>query len=334
MSTPLRILFLEDNAEDAELIGLILRKGNIPHLGRRVESPAAFREALTTFAPDIILADYSLTQFSGLDALKIKEAGHAEIPFILVTGTQSEEIAVMCMCEGAEDYVLKSSLDRLPSAVKRVLDRTRSQAEARRTADAMRARQLHYQTLIEHSVDAMTLVDATGIITSTSSANESLTGFRPDEFAGHRLLDFIHHDDRAAAEDFLQSVEHNHTGVPKIVSLRIRHQNGEWRWMEMAGSNLLEESSVKAVVLNYRDITKRKEEEVLLLKTLREKEILLEEIHERVKRNLIRIAGELPSGTGNALCGDVLREIAASGIVSNDVITGEHLAGLPGNSGW
>src|SRR5437868_13616479 len=81
----LRILLLEDNPEDAELIAFELRRANIHFSMRRVETRSAFLEALEEFAPNAIFADYSLPQFSAMEALELLEDDHRDVPFILVT---------------------------------------------------------------------------------------------------------------------------------------------------------------------------------------------------------------------------------------------------------
>ena len=108
----LRILILEDVSADAELIEVELRRAQMAFASRRVESEEEFVRALSDFGPDLILADYSLPQFNALDALRLLRARHVGVPFILVTGTQTEQIAVECMREGADDYILNPCIAR------------------------------------------------------------------------------------------------------------------------------------------------------------------------------------------------------------------------------
>src|SRR2546422_5690315 len=113
----LRILLLEDVPTDAELVEMELRRAHLAFSTQRVETREEFLHMLDEFAPEVILADYSLPRFNALDALGLLRERRADIPFVLVTGTQTEEIAVRCMKEGADDYILKDSLKRLPAAV-------------------------------------------------------------------------------------------------------------------------------------------------------------------------------------------------------------------------
>ncbi|MGI8966954.1 MAG: response regulator [Limisphaerales bacterium] len=101
----LRILLLEDVATDAELIQMELRHAQIPFVIRCVETRDDFLRSLREFEPEIILSDYSMPQFNALEALHLLQASPPDIPFILVTGSQSEEVAVECMREGADDDI-------------------------------------------------------------------------------------------------------------------------------------------------------------------------------------------------------------------------------------
>lgn len=117
----MRILMLEDIPDDVGLIERTLAKQKLNFIGKRVDTKEEFVENLKQFQPDIILSDHVLPQFNSLEALSICKKVGLNIPFILVTGTVSEEFAVSCMKEGADDYVLKSNLIRLPSAIQNAL---------------------------------------------------------------------------------------------------------------------------------------------------------------------------------------------------------------------
>lgn len=121
MKAELKILMLEDLEEDAGLIVRALRKEGVSFDWKRVETHNDFVESLRLFLPDVILSDHALPQFNSIEALKLMKHEGITIPFILVTGTVSEEFAVSCLKLGADDYVLKSNLSRLPSAISQAL---------------------------------------------------------------------------------------------------------------------------------------------------------------------------------------------------------------------
>jgi signal transduction histidine kinase len=121
MERELKILMLEDLEEDAGLVDRVLQKEKIPFKRVRVDSREEFSQALDLFKPEVILSDHSLPQFNSIEALKICQSRKMHIPFILVTGAVSEEFAVNCLKRGADDYVLKSNLSRLPLAIRYAL---------------------------------------------------------------------------------------------------------------------------------------------------------------------------------------------------------------------
>jgi signal transduction histidine kinase len=135
MKNKLKILMLEDERDDAELIGRSMIKSGILFESKRVDTKEDFSEALKSYNPDVILSDHSLPQFNSLEALKVCKQKGLSIPFILVTGTVSEEFAVTCLKEGADDYLLKSNLVRLPLAIQNAL-RQRELQEQRKNAEA------------------------------------------------------------------------------------------------------------------------------------------------------------------------------------------------------
>jgi sigma-B regulation protein RsbU (phosphoserine phosphatase) len=119
----LKILFLEDNPDDLALVQRALRKSNFIFNSSHATNKDEFVETLSSFRPDIILSDHTLPQFDSLSALEIVKANYPDVPFILVTGSVSEEFAVKCIKSGAEDYVLKGNLIKLPSIIESALSK-------------------------------------------------------------------------------------------------------------------------------------------------------------------------------------------------------------------
>jgi signal transduction histidine kinase len=120
MGTPLRVLMVEDSEDDAALLLRELRRGGYEVTFERIETPAAMLEALK-HSWDVVVSDYAMPHFSGVDALKILRERGSETPFIFVSGTIGEEIAVAAMKTGAQDYVMKGKLTRLLPAIEREL---------------------------------------------------------------------------------------------------------------------------------------------------------------------------------------------------------------------
>ncbi|WP_126456167.1 PAS domain S-box protein [Sulfuriflexus mobilis] len=121
MATPLRLLLVEDSEQDAELLLRHLRKGGLEVLAHRVETGETMLAALSSEQWDLIISDYTMPCFSGLDALKLAREHGEDIPFIIVSGNIGEEKAVATMLAGAHDYVMKDNLARLMPAIEREL---------------------------------------------------------------------------------------------------------------------------------------------------------------------------------------------------------------------
>ena len=131
MKTPIRILHLEDDREDAALVSSMLQGGNIDAVIDVVDARSAFGEKVAQGSHDLILADYQLPQFDGLEALAIARRLRPDTPLIIVSGVMDEEAAIESMRRGATDYVLKSRLSRLVPAVRRALQEADERAERR-----------------------------------------------------------------------------------------------------------------------------------------------------------------------------------------------------------
>ncbi len=121
----LRVLHVEDNQLDAELVAQALRKGGFSISTVVVQAEAEFERELRLQRPDVVLADYNLPQWKGMDALEVLRREGLEIPLILVSGALGDITAVECIKQGATDYVLKDGLARLPEAVRRALQEKR-----------------------------------------------------------------------------------------------------------------------------------------------------------------------------------------------------------------
>ena len=146
---PLRILLVEDSAEDAELLSDQLLEAGLQASFRRVDGEAEMRAALAAWTPDIVLSDLSMPGFSGYQALRILRELHSQLPFIFVSGTMGEDTAVQALREGANDYIIKHQPARLPSAVARAVREAHGERERQRVADElMRAQRLESLALL------------------------------------------------------------------------------------------------------------------------------------------------------------------------------------------
>jgi len=152
----IRILMLEDNVADAELVKFALRDGGLNFTIKRVDSKAQYLKELEESAPDIILLDYALPDFDGFTALQMAQEKYPDIPFIFVTGTLGEEVVIEMLKSGATDYVLKTRLSRLVPAVQRAMreagergERRRAQERLKKSHEQLRALSVYLQHVRE-----------------------------------------------------------------------------------------------------------------------------------------------------------------------------------------
>ena len=219
----LRALCLEDNPYDARLATRQLEQAGFKPVIHVVSTREQFTQALRSSSYDVVLADYSLPGWSGMEALEILQGEGRDIPFILVSGTLGEEFAVECLKKGASDYVLKDRLARLPFAVRRALEdrsarqeRQRAQEEVRRLKEELEQRvvertaqleaanrelaaeigerklavgalaQLQQQTelILNSAGDGILRLDLEGRCTFANPAAERMLGYSAEEFIG------------------------------------------------------------------------------------------------------------------------------------------------------
>jgi diguanylate cyclase (GGDEF)-like protein len=147
MSRSLQLILVEDDPNDGELIARHLQKAGLDCIIQRVQTGPGLITSLSSIKPDLIISDFSLPRFNGMEALKIANTHAPEVPFIFVSGTIGEETALEAMRNGATDYILKSNLARLSSAVERALKDCAIKSQQRQAEKLRRDQELRLQRL-------------------------------------------------------------------------------------------------------------------------------------------------------------------------------------------
>ncbi|MDB6053433.1 MAG: Blue-light-activated protein [Verrucomicrobiales bacterium] len=199
-----------------------------------------------------------MPQFNAMEALQLLNQRQADIPFILVTGSQSEEVAVECMKEGADDYVLKATLKRLPSALQNVLKKWGAEKERQSAIHALAESEEHFRSLIENALDIIFILNNEGIVRYASPSIRFL-GYKKEELIGEPFFKYVSNDDEREVREILRKTV-NSVNEPHVFEFMFRHQNDSWRVLEAIGKALLQENQ-SGIVLNIRDVTERKQAE-------------------------------------------------------------------------
>ncbi len=252
MDKPLRILILEDNPADAELVQFELTEAGIPFTACVVIKENDFVRNLQDFAPDLILSDYDLPQYSGALALAEAKRRSPDIPFILVTGAVSEDRAIEILTSGAKDYVMKSRLSRLAPAVRRALAEATEHRARKDAEEELRAASRYSRSLIEASLDPLVTISPDGKIMDVNRATEKITGVPRDQLVGKDFADYFTEPQKARAgyqKAFLE-------GSVKDYPLQMRHTSGQVTSVLYNASTYADEKGeVQGVFAAARDVT-------------------------------------------------------------------------------
>ncbi len=264
----LRVLIVEDSEDDTRLLIRALEKGGYSPLYERVETFSAMEKSLKENHWDIILCDYKMPNFSGPSAIAVLKEANIDIPLIIVSGIiGGEDVAVECMRLGAQDYVSKNNYSRLCSAIARELEDAETIRKQKQMEEKLYQEQQRFKALVEHSSDIIVVINCEGIITYINPAIEKVLGFKVEERIGAGGFELIHPDDLKSLTDKFDTLVKSITPLILQSEMRLRHKDGTWRILEAVGSNLITNNVVEAVIVNYRDVTWRKQAEQALKET-------------------------------------------------------------------
>ncbi len=232
----LKILFVEDVKSDAELVWREIMKNKISFEKLLVDNRKDFLEGLKSFSPDIIISDYSLPSFDGMSALQIRNEQVPHIPFILVTGSINEEVAVECMKAGADDYILKDNLSRLGPALNNSVNKIKLVKQKNEAEAALHESEERFRVLYNDAVVGLYRTNLQGEILLVNTTLFKMLGFNSLEELKKRNLREAGYGPSYSRLDFIDQVEK--AGEVKDL---------EAVWIRKDGTEIFVRESAKAI---------------------------------------------------------------------------------------
>lgn len=299
MNSALKLLLLEDEIDDVELIQRFLSRSGLKFESVIASDKSEFKTAIKGNIFDAILADNSLPQFSSIDALRCLHELDIDTPFILVTGAVSEEFAVDIIHKGADDYILKNNLARLPASITRAIEKRKSKREKLAAEKALVKSEKRYRTLFQRNLAGIYQSSMSGEIIDCNIAFCKMLGFQTAaELRQVPAKDlYFSDDDRNSFISRLQNEKHLFN-----YEVLLKQKNGDPLYA-LENISLIDDDCgqiIEGIIIN---ITERKKAEDELRQTnleLRELSSHLQNVREEER---IQIARDIHDELGQQLTG-------------------------------
>jgi PAS domain S-box-containing protein len=262
MGVPLRVLIVEDREDDALLLQRVLQRAGYDLTFERVDTADAMHAALEARTWDIVIADYAMPEFNGLAALAVVKERGLDLPFIILSGSIGEDIAVAAMKGGAHDYIMKNNLTRLIPAVERELREAEGRRARKRAEESLQENYQIMQAVFEGTSDAIFVKDLQGRYVMINSAGARVFGKTPGDVIGKDDTELF------SAESARQIMEHDRqvttSGKTQIYE-EIGSALGETHtFLSTKAPHRDHQGSIIGIIGIARDITERKQAEVQL----------------------------------------------------------------------
>jgi PAS domain S-box-containing protein len=251
---------VEDEAHDAALVEHALKDGGFDFTFKRVDTEDAFLKEIQSFHPSVILSDHGLPAFDGFAALAIAQSKAPDVPFIFVTGSLGEEMAINALKTGATDFVLKHHLATLPPAVHRALRQADFRVQRRQAEEALQSSEEKYRGLVELSPDALFVVQNDERIVFINSAGVKLLGAAaPENLIGKPVREIIHPSSWKSVQQRMAQMFHDGKPTP-FRERKMLRLDGTTVDVEIAAAPLTFHGKPAAQAMAH-DITERKRSE-------------------------------------------------------------------------
>jgi diguanylate cyclase (GGDEF)-like protein/PAS domain S-box-containing protein len=262
MGTTLKILIVEDNDDDAQLLLIKLRRAGYEPDYLRVDSEEGLRNALRDPGWQIVVSDHAMPGFSGLAALRILREQDIDTPFILVSGTVGEETAVEAMRSGANDYIMKDNLARLAPAIERELKEARDRSDRRRTEQSLYQERERALVTLQSIGDGVITTDSEGRVDYMNPVAEKVTGWSYGEAQGYPLSEVLPLVDETTRHPVKGSADLC-LATGRVVSSNEQYvlinRNGQEFHIEESAAPIFDrDNTIIGAVLVFHDITRER----------------------------------------------------------------------------
>ncbi|HTP02227.1 MAG TPA: PAS domain-containing protein [Anaerolineales bacterium] len=264
MPVPLHVLIIEDSADDAQLMVRTIERGGYDVQHQRVETQADLQEALAHHEWDLILCDYTLPGFDAIAALETVKGSGKDVPFIIVSGSIGEEMAIAALRSGAHDFMLKGNLARLLPAIRRERNEAATRRERGQAEQQVRKTVKFLDTLIDTANVIYVQLDLQGRVVKVNSAAEEITGYSRAELEGHSWAQKVLPRDRYPQpwREFDRITRGGQK--PGTFENPILRKDGEERYILWKHNVVREDDRMVGVISFGVDITDRKRAEAAL----------------------------------------------------------------------
>ncbi len=309
MSKPLRVLIVNDSEDDTLLLVHELQRGGYTLKCERVQTAEAMTAELEKQIWDIIISDYSMLRFNGLEALKLLQQSGLDIPLIIVSGTIGEEVVVLSMKVGASDYITKSDLTRLMPAIKRELREAEVRRESKQSQEDLRIAEKNFRNSLDSSPLGVIIVTTEGELLYANQSILDIYGYSRIEELKTTAIKEIYTTESYTDDQERVRKRNLGTPAPSSYEISIIRRDGGIRHLVVARKAVVWDGEVQFQTI-YQDITERKQAEDRIinlnsvLKAIRGINQLI--VHQNDRERLIQMSCDLMVETRGFLCAWIL----------------------------
>ena len=278
------VLLVEDNPLHAKLLNAYLtdQSDGYDFVLRTTLSDAL--SFLRESNIDVLLLDLLLPDSHGIETLERAHQEFPDLPIVVLTSHDTEELSRVAIQKGAQDYLVKGTFQAplLDRAIRYALERHTLNQQIQQSTQVLMARETLLSHLARHSSDIISIIDEAGKRYYISPSVERILGYPPEQLDGSNIFDEIHPEDREGVRTLFS--ENIRRRVSELVEFRVRHSDGSWLWFETIGNYYPSENGVKRFVINSRDITQRRLSEEAQRRAEEQYRTIVESVHAIVWR--------------------------------------------------